>query len=86
MPRVRGHRLNRSAPRLAPGHGEEGPMSDLALLNAARNQLAVVVAAEDGGAYLGWWRAWSAQTGVGRDDLIDLTKEFGLPWETADGL
>jgi hypothetical protein len=52
--------------------------SDPALLEAARRQLASVLAAYDAAAFLGWWLAWSVQQGVTHDDLIDLVKAAGL--------
>ena len=52
--------------------------SDPALLDAARKQLATVVASGDVMAFLGWWAAWKSQDGVNPDDLADLVKAAGL--------
>jgi hypothetical protein len=46
--------------------------SDAVLLEAARGQLATVLASGNALAFLGWWEAWTHQPGVDRDDLADL--------------
>jgi hypothetical protein len=62
-------------PDFEPG-GPSG-RSDAVLLEAARAQLATVLASGNPGAFLGWWEAWTHQPGVDRDDLAELLVAAG---------
>lgn len=53
------------------------PVSDPVLAEAFRRQARAVLDSGNELAFLGLWLAWESQSGVSRDDLVDILKAEG---------